>query len=105
MITAAEINNIFNKFTSLTADADLVMDRNMNDLMMFAIDSDHVDFDGDRLTFAQGAGPLKSVEIERICGAADLGSHMAIVMPASVILVNKRNGALSVSLDSPITKD
>ncbi|MDE6144887.1 MAG: hypothetical protein K2F96_01275 [Muribaculaceae bacterium] len=98
MITAAKINELFNKFTSLTADADPVMDRNMNDLMMFAIDSDHVDFDGDRLTFAQGAGPLKSVEIERICGAADLCSHMAIVMPASVILVNKRNGALSVAM-------
>ena len=98
MITAAKINELFNQFTSMSADADPVLDRNMNDLMMFAIDSDHVDFDGDRLTFAQGAGPLKSVEIERICGAADLGSHMAIVMPASVILVNKRNGALSVAL-------
>lgn len=98
MITAAQINDIFNKFNTMAADADLVLDRNMNQLMMFALDSDYVDFDGDRLTFAQGAGPLQSVEIERICGAQDLGSHMAIIMPASVILVNKSNGAISVTL-------
>ena len=97
MITAAQISDIHNKFASMPATADVVLDRNMNELMMFAIDSDHVDFDGDRLTFVQGAGPLKSVEIERICGAQDLGSHIAIVMPASVILVNKTNGAIAVS--------
>lgn len=97
MINAATINNVYNKFATLPADADLVLDRNLNALMMFAIDSDHMDFDGDRLTFAQGAGPLKSVEIERILGADDLGSHMAIVLPASIILVNKQTGTVSVS--------
>lgn len=98
MITAATLNKTYNKFATLGADADLVLDRNLNALMMFALDSDHVDFEGDRLTFAQGEGPLRSVEIERICGAEDLGSHMAIVMPASVILINKVTGAVSVSL-------
>ncbi len=98
MITSEKINNIFEKYTTMGADADLVLDRNMNDLMMFAIDSDHMDFDGDRLTFTQGEGPLKSVEIERICGAEDLGSHMAIIMPASIIFVNKADGSLNVFL-------
>ncbi|MDE6535027.1 MAG: hypothetical protein K2K82_03355 [Muribaculaceae bacterium] len=97
MINAATINNVYNKFATLSADSDLVLDRNLNALMMFALDSDHMDFDGDRLTFAQGAGPLQSVEIERIIGADDLGSHMAIVLPASIILVNKQTGAVSVS--------
>ena len=98
MITAATINNIYNKFAAMTPEADLVLDRNLNELMMFAFDSDFVDFDGDRLSLVKGQGPLRSVEIERICGAQDLGSHMAIVMPASVILVNKSNGAISVTL-------
>ena len=98
MINAATINNIFNKFATMSPDADLVLDRNLNQLMMFALDSEFVDFEGDRLTLVKGQGPLRSVEIERICGAQDLGSHMAIVMPASVILVNKTNGAISVSL-------
>lgn len=97
MINAATINNVYNKFATLPADADLVLDRNLNALMMFATDSDHMDFDGDRLTCTQGAGPLRSVEIERILGADDLGSHMVIVLPASIILVNKQTGAVSVS--------
>lgn len=97
MITATQISDIHNTFANMPANADVVVDRNMNELMMFAIDSEFVDFDGDRLTFAKGAGPLQSVEIERICGAKNLGSHMAIVMPASVILVNKTNGSIAVS--------
>lgn len=98
MITAATIDSLYNKFANMPADADLVLDRNLNELMMFAFDSEHVDFDGDRLSLLKGEGPLSSVEIERICGAQDLGSHMAIVMPASVILVNKSTGAISVTL-------
>lgn len=98
MITTEKINNIYDKFTSLPADADVVMDRNLNELMMFAIDSDFMDFDGDRLVFTKGEGPLSSVEIERICGAQDMGSHMAVVMPASIIFVNKTDGSINVFL-------
>ena len=98
MITSNTINNLYNKFNNMSANADLVLDRNLNQLMMFALDSDHVDFEGDRLVFAQGRGPLDSIEIERICGAQDLGSHMAIITPATVLLVNKTTGALSVTL-------
>lgn len=98
MITTDNINNIYAKYATLPADADAVLDRNLHELMMFAFDSDFVDFDGDRLAFVNGCGPLESVEIERICGAEDLGSLYAIVMPASVIFVNKADGAVSVWL-------
>lgn len=98
MITIETINNIYNKFNRMSADADVCTERNLHALMMFALDSEHMDFDGDRLTFTRGAGPLKSVEIERIAGAEDLGSHIAIVMPASVIFVNKTDGEVSVFL-------
>lgn len=98
MITIDNINNIYNKYNSLSADADVCTERNLHELMMFALDSDHMDFDGDSLTFTRGAGPLKSVEIDRIAGAEDLGSHMAIVMPASVIFVNKKSGEVKVFL-------
>lgn len=98
MITIDNINNLYNKFNNLAADADVCTDRNMHELMMFALDSDHVDFDGDRLTFAQGAGPLKSIEIERIAGAEDMGSHMAIVLANSIIFVNKKSGEMKVFL-------
>ncbi|MDE6145734.1 MAG: hypothetical protein K2O38_00420 [Muribaculaceae bacterium] len=98
MITTEKINDIFDKYTAMGNEADLVLDRNMNVLMMFAIDSDHMDINGDRLTFVNGEGPLSSVKIERIAGAEDLGSHMAIIMPASIIFVNKADGSVNVFL-------
>ncbi len=98
MITIATINSLYNKYNSLNADADVCTERNLHMLMMYALDSDHMDFDGDRLTFTLGAGSLKSIEIERIAGAEDLGSHIAIVMPASVIFVDKKTGEVKVFL-------
>lgn len=98
MITIDNINSLYNKYNTLAANADVCTERNLNALMMQAFDSDHLDFDGDRITFTQGSGSLKSVEIDRIAGYEDLGSHMAIVMPNSVIFVNKRNGEVRVFL-------
>lgn len=98
MITTEKINSIFNHYNTLAADADLCTQRNLNGLMMFALDSEFVGFDGDRITLTCGEGPLKSIEIERISGAEDLGSHWAIVLPTTVIFVNKLNGHVRVAL-------
>lgn len=98
MITLDKIQNTFNKYATLSADADPVKDRNLNALMMYALDSDHIDFDGDCLTLAKGAGPLEKIEIERIIGAEDFASHWAIILPSSVIFLNKRSGEVRVFL-------
>lgn len=98
MITIDTINDIYNKYTSLPVDADVCTQRNLHNLMMYTFDSDHMDFEGDRITLTQGAGPLKAIAIDRICGAEDLGSHWAIVLPASVIFVNKKSGEIRVFL-------
>ena len=98
MITTEKINSIYNHYNALPATADLCTERNLNGLMMFALDSDYVDFDGDKLALTCGEGPLKAIEIERIAGAEDLGSHWAIVMPASVIFVGKLDGQVRVAL-------
>lgn len=98
MITTDLVNIIFDKYNSLPSGADIVADRNMHELMEFAIDNPYVDFDGDRLIFAKGQGPLKSIEIERICGAHDFGSHMAIVTPNSMYMINKADGQMNVIL-------
>ena len=47
MITTDLVNIIFDKYNSLPVNADIVTDRNMHELMEFAIDSPYVDFDGD----------------------------------------------------------
>lgn len=98
MITIDNIQDIHTKYNNLAAEADLCNDRNMNMLMMFAIDSDHVDFDGDHLVLTHGSGPLSKIEIEKIVGAEDMGSHIAIVLPNSVVFVAKKDGAVSVYL-------
>ncbi|MDE6512581.1 MAG: hypothetical protein K2L05_00150 [Muribaculaceae bacterium] len=98
MITLDNIKNIHNKYNNLAADADVCTERNLHNLMMYAFDSNHIDFDGDKLTLTNGQGPLKAIEIERIAGAEDLGSHWAIVLPASVVFVNKRDGEVRVAL-------
>lgn len=99
MITTENINKAYTKHNNLAANgADIVTDRNMHDLMMFAIDSDFVDFDGDRLILVKGEGPLAEIEIDRIAGAEDFGSHMAIILANSAILVNKRNGQVRLYL-------
>lgn len=98
MITTELVNNIFEKYNSLPVNADIVTERNLHDLMDFAFESPYVDFEGERLVFSRGEGPLRSVEINRITGAHDMGSHMAIVLPASMIMINKSNGVISVYL-------
>lgn len=98
MITLDNIKDIHTKYNSLAADADVCTERNLHNLMMYAFDSNHIDFDGDKLTLTCGQGPLKAIEIERIAGAEDLGSHWAIVLPTSVVFVSKRNGEVRVAL-------
>lgn len=99
MITAENILSAFLKHNELAAaGADPATERNLHALMMYALDSPFLSLDGDRLSFAKGAGPLKEVEIDRISGMEDLGSHLAIVLPASVILLDKNNGEIHVYL-------
>lgn len=97
MITIDNINSLYNKYNTLAADADPVNDRNLNELMMFALDNEHMDFDGDRLVFARSQAPVNSLEIERITGAEDLGRMMAIVTPTVVYFVDKTDGRVRIA--------
>lgn len=98
MITLDTTNAIYNKYNALAAaGADAVTERNLHQLMMFALDSDYVDFDGSDIVLAKG-GVVSRIDIENICGAEDLGSHFAIVLAASVVFVNKRTGDVRVFL-------
>lgn len=97
MTTSRTLTALYNEYNSLAADADVCADRHMTDLMMFALDSEYMDFDGDCIVIPQG-GVVGRIEIEHIVGAEDLGSHMAIVLPSSVVLVSKADGAVRVFL-------
>ncbi len=98
MITSDTTRNLHSKFSTLTAEADLVADRNLQDLLMFAIDNPAIiDFDGDHLTFPQADAPLHRIAIERILGAENLPTLWAIIIPAGVIFVDKRTGHTAIS--------
>lgn len=97
MITNDTIQNLYATYATAP---ELFEDRGLTGLMDFAFDSDAIDFDGDRLVFtAEPAhSPFRSVELERVWGASDLGHHMALVMPNSIIFVNKHDHSLRVHL-------
>lgn len=98
MISIATTTALFEKYNALAASgADACTQRNMHQLMMFAFDSEYVDFDGAELTLAKG-GLWNRLEIDRISGAEDMGSHMAIVLPSCVLFISKRSGEVRVFL-------
>lgn len=96
MITANNINDLYNVYANQPA----LEERNLTALMEFAFASGHLDFDGDRLVIcSQPEDSLfRFVEIERIHAAVDFDDCMAIVMPNSIIFINKHNGAAYVSV-------
>lgn len=97
MITASTIANLYSSFATAPA---LFEDRGLTALMDMAFDTDAVDFDGDRLVFngIEPSSPLHSVEIERIYGAAEIQGHMAVVLPAAIIFINKADHSVRVHI-------
>lgn len=98
MITSDTTRNLHTKFSNLSAEADLVTDRNLQDLLLFAIDNPEIiDFDGEYLTFPKADSPLHRIAIERILGAENLPTLWAIIIPAGVIFVDKHTGRTAIS--------
>lgn len=92
------IKNLIDKYNSLPSNADLCIDRHLNILMQFAIDSPHLQFDGDSLVFLNAEPPFHKIEIERIVGVEDLGMLLAIILPNAAITIHKTLGDISITL-------
>ncbi len=90
MITS---NTIADLYTSFATAPVLFEDRGLSRLMDYAFDTDAIDFDGDRLVFntVDASSPLHSVEIERIYGAKEIGGYLAVVLPSSIIFLDRRD--------------
>ena len=97
MINNDTIQNLYNSFATEPA---LFEDRGLTALMNLAFDTDAVDFDGDRLVFngIEENSPLRSVEIERIYGAADVDGYMAVVLHAAIIFINKADNSARIHI-------
>ncbi len=92
------INSIIKKYNALSESADVCKDRHLDQLMAFAMDSMHVEIDGDEIVVLKAEAPFHRIEIERIIGAEELGQYFAIVLPASAILIHKTTGEALVSV-------
>lgn len=90
MITNDTIQRLYNTYSATPA---LFEDRGLTRLMDYAFDTDAIDFDGDRLVFntMDPESPLRSVEIERICGAEEIGNWLAVVLPQAIIFIDRRD--------------
>lgn len=95
MITAQTINQLYKKYRKKPKSLD---DRNLSLLVDMALDTEALDLDGDKLVFNQldQYSPFREIELERIHAAVDLGDEIAIVLPNSMIFVNKHNFATHV---------
>lgn len=92
------INNLIKKYNSMPSSADACKDRQMNQLMNFALESEHLDFDGDKLIVVNAEAPFHSIEIERITGAEDFGTYFGIFLPAAAVLIDKASGSVKIAL-------
>lgn len=90
MITNDTIQRLY---TTYATAPELFEERGLTRLMDYAFDTDAIDFDGDRLVFntVDAESPLRSVEIERIYGAEEIGEWLAVVLPSSIIFINRRD--------------
>lgn len=88
MITNDTIANLYSTFATEPA---LFEDRGLTRLMDYAFDTDAIEFDGDRLVFTtmDQDSPMRSVEIERIYGAKEFDDYLAVVLPNSIIFLDR----------------
>lgn len=93
------IKGLIEKYNALSDTADVCVARHLDQLMAFALDSEHVDFDGDAIVISKAEEPFHRIEIEHIKGAEEVGLYFAIVLPSAAILVHKTTGEVLISLE------
>lgn len=70
-----------------------MQDRNLSLLVDYALDTDALDMDGEKIVFTRmdPMSPFREIELERVNGVADLPDFTAVVLANSIIFINKRN--------------
>lgn len=66
-------------------------ERNLSLLVDYALDTDALDMDGERLVFCRmhPCSPFREIELQRVHGVAELADSVAVVLPNSIIFINK----------------
>lgn len=97
MINNATITDLYTTFATAPQ---LFEDRGIGRLMDYAFDTDAVDFDGDSIVFntMDAESPMRSIEIENIWGVKEFPLWMAVVLPNSIIFLNRADFTTRVHL-------
>lgn len=87
-ITADTINELYRRFRRQPKRLE---DRNLSLLVDYVLDTEVLDMDGEKLVFTgmPQSSPFREIELERVNGVADLPEAMAVVLPNSIIFINK----------------
>lgn len=90
MITSKTIEELYRKYRRQPKRLE---DRNLSLLIDYALDTDAVELDGDMLVFTHldASSPFHRIELERIHGVVDLDEAVAVVLPHSIIFINKKD--------------
>ncbi len=90
MITRTDIKELYKKFRRRPKRLE---DRNLSLLVDYALDTDALDMDGESLVFTHmdPTSPFREIGLERVHGVADFPEAVAIVLPNSIIFINKRD--------------
>lgn len=90
MITNDTIQRLYSTYATAP---ELFEERGLSRLMDYAFDTEAISFDGDHIVFntIEQDSPLHSVEIERIHGAEEIDSWLAVVLPSAIIFLDRRD--------------
>lgn len=97
MITNDTILNLYSTFATAP---ELFEDRGLSMLMDYVFDTEALDLDGDRLVFntMPADSPWRSIELEHVYGAKELPGWLAVVLPDSIVFVNRADFSTRVHI-------
>lgn len=87
-ITSDMINELYRRFKRQPKRLE---DRNLSLLVDYALDTDALDMDGEKLVFTrmEPSSPLREIMLDKIHGVADLPGVTAVVLRNSIIFIDK----------------
>lgn len=90
MITKDTIKKLYKQFRHRPRS---LQDRNLSLLVDYALDTDALDMDGEKLVFThmEPSSPFREIDLERVNGVADLPDSIAVVLANSIIFINKKD--------------
>ena len=97
MITKSNIDDLYRKYNRKPKILD---ERNLAPLMQCALSTDAIEIDGDCIRFknVDSTSLFTSIEMQRIHAVVEFDKHIALVLPNSIIFINREDYSIHVHL-------